>query len=155
MPVACAMAASGVIGNELFVAGGDDGNGNLSTLQIYDLTTKLWRLGAPLPHALRGACGVVVDGKLYLVSTRVSNVRSTLVYDVQSNTWDQQIPPPYEGHDVHVMHAFTHNGRIVAVNSSGSAFHRGTGSGLDYWSRFDLNVTSGVDHGVAGSVVLG
>ena len=121
----------------------------------HDISARTWRLGAPLPEAQRGACGVVVDGKLYLVSTRVSNVRSTLVYDVQSNTWDQQIPPPYEGHDVHVMHAFTHNGRIVAVNSSGSAFHRGTGSGLDYWSRFDLNVTSGVDHGVAGSVVLG
>jgi len=155
MPHASKMAASGVIGNELFVAGGDDGNGNLSTLQIYDFATSLWRLGAPLPHALRGACGVVGDGKLYLVSTKVSNVRSTLVYDVQSNTWDQQIPPPYApAEDLHAMYAFTHNGRIVVVYANGTAFHRGTGSDPD-WYPFDLDVTSGPDHGVAGSVLLG
>ena len=165
MPRACANAASGVIGNELFVAGGRGwGNEDLSFLQIYDFTARAWRQGAPLPHAQRGACGVVVDGKLYLVSTKVSNVRSTLVYDVQSNTWDQQIPPPYApAEDLHAMYAFTHNGRIVVVyantmgfapHTNGTAFHRGTGSDPD-WYPFDLDVTSGPDHGVAGSVLLG
>ena len=157
MPHASTMAASGVIGNELFIAGGR-GVGNqryLSTLQIYDFTTRTWRLGAPLPHALRGACGVVVDGKLYLVSTRLSVRRSTLVYDVQSNTWDQQIPPPYApAEDLHAMYAFTHNGRIVVVYANGTAFHRGSGSDPD-WYPFDLGVTSGPDHGVAGSIILG
>jgi hypothetical protein len=156
MPHASSMAASGIIGNELFVAGGygvDDLA--LSTLQIYDISARTWRLGASLPQAQRGACGVVVDGKLYLVSTRLSVRRSTLVYDVQSNTWDQQIPPPYApAEDLHAMYAFTHNGRIVVVYANGTAFHRGTGSDPD-WYPFDLGVTSGVDHGVAGSVLLG
>ena len=52
MPRACANAASGVIGNQLFVAGGRGvNNEHLSTLQIYDFTTRMWRLGEPLPRA--------------------------------------------------------------------------------------------------------
>ena len=121
----------------------------------HDISARTWRLGAPLPEAQRGACGVVVDGKLYLVSTRLSVRRGTLVYDVQSNTWDQQIPPPYApAEDLHAMYAFTHNGRIVVVYANGTAFHRGTGSDPD-WYPFDLGVTSRPDHGVAESVILG
>ena len=37
-----------------------------------------------------------------------------------------------------IMHAFAHDGRIVVVNESGSAFHRGTGS--DDWSPLDLDI---------------
>ena len=150
MPHASKMAASGVIGNELFVAGGDDGNGNLSTLQIYDFATSLWRLGAPLPHALRGACGVVGDGKLYLVR-RPGTTRSMFVYDVESNTWSNQPKPPYQGADVDVKYAFAHKGRIVAVNTNGCAFQRGVGSD---WSQFDLGVRAG-GNAVAESVLLG
>ena len=150
MPHACAFAASGVIGNELFVAGGDDGNGNLSTLQIYDFNTSLWRLGAPLPHALRGACGLVGDGKLYLVR-RPGTTRRMLVYDVQSNTWSKQPKPPYQGAGVDVNYAFAHKGRIVAVNTNGCAFQRGVGSD---WSEFDLGVRAS-GKVVAGSVILG
>ena len=167
MPVACAMAASGVIGNELFVAGGRGGpargNEDLSFLQIYDFTARAWRQGAPLPHAQRGACGVVVDRKLYLVSTKMSPVRSTLVYDVQSNTWRVDIPHPYGdippayGQPRGAMHAFAHKGRIVVVKTSSRASHRGPGSDVSdaNWYPFDLDMAPGVDHGVAGSVLLG
>ena len=37
-----------------------------------------------------------------------------------------------------IMHAFAHDGRIVVVNESGLAFHRGTGS--DDWSPLDLDI---------------
>ena len=157
MPHACANAASGVIGNELFVAGGRSvAYEDISTLQIYDFTARTWRLGAPLPHALYGGYGIVLgDGKLYLVSSSLSEVQCMLMYDVQSNTWDQQIPPPYApAEDLHAMYAFTHNGRIVVVYANGTAFHRGTGSDPD-WYPFDLGVTSGPDNGVSGSVILG
>ena len=159
MPHACALAASGVIGNELFIAGGRGlDHGPMSTLQIYDFTTQTWRLGAPLPYGHCGAYGIVYDdGKLlYLVPSRVSTVQRTLVYDVQSNTWSEQEQygdPPYEpGHNV--MHAFAHKGRIVAARDSGWAYHRVAGTGSD-WSRFDLDVEPGIINGVAGSVILG
>jgi len=161
MPHGCTLAASGVIGNQLFIAGGiGSGNEDLLALQIYDFTARTWRLGAPLPHALYGGYGIVVgDGKLYLVSSRLSEVQYMLMYDVQSNTWTEQSLPPLEGGNL--MHAFAHNGRIVAVNTNCTAYHRGTGSDPD-WHPFDLDVTSGVDHGAgsaflgyAGSVILG
>ena len=162
MPLACTDAAGGVIGNQLFIAGGigreEDEYPILSTLQIYDFTTRTWRMGAPLPYGHCGAYGIVLDdGKsLYLVPSRVSTVQRTLVYDVQSNTWSEQEQyedPPYEpGHNV--MHAFAHEGRIVAARDSGWAYHRASGTGSD-WSRFDLDVEPGIINGVAGSVLLG
>ena len=142
MPHACGFAASGVIGNQLFIAGGmttgDYNNQPLSTLQIYDFTTRTWRLGARLPRTEIMACGIVVgDGKLYLVSSDAYSMRA---YDVQSNTWTDLVRPPWQ--DCNVMHAFAHNGSIVVVYANGTAFHRGTGSDPD-WYPFDLGVTSG------------
>ena len=159
MPHACAWAASGVIGNELFIAGGRGvGTEDLSTLQIYDITARTYRLGAALPRTECGAWGIVGDGKLYLVSRPgQGQTRSILVYDVQSNTWTEQSPPLDEGGDV--MYAFAHKRRIVVVYANGAAFHRGTGS--QDWSRFDLDVAPAIlqsyigRNGVAGSVILG
>ena len=48
MPVACCCASSGVIGDQLLIAGG--GDWSYTTLQIFDLTTGSWRLGPPLPE---------------------------------------------------------------------------------------------------------
>ena len=156
MPQACGFAASGVIGNELFIAGGArDSNTALSTLQIYDFTARTWRVGAPLPRAECGARGIVVgDGRLYLVPLRDS--RSTMVYAVQSNTWTEQPGLPADLGQYGAMHAFAHNGRIVVVYANGTAFHRGTESAD--WSRFDDSFVP-IDYwpmrGVAESVILG
>ena len=171
MPHACANAASGVIGNELFIAGGRGVNHeHQSTLQIYDFTTRTWRLGAPLPQGRVqfGGYGVVVDGKLYLVSSKLSNVtiQSTLVYDVQSNTWTElrsQLPAPPTGRWDHgSMHAFAHEGRIVAIDSSGDAVYRGTGTDPSAdvfwppnWRQFDLDMSLDIYDAVGGSVLLG
>ena len=153
MPHACANAASGVIGNELFIAGGlSVGNQALSTLQIYDFTTRMWRLGEPLPQAKNCGCGVVTDGKLYLVESKYSVFQSMMVYDVQSNTWTEQQGPPNQ--DRIMMNAFAHNGRVVAVNMNRTAFQCGSGSDSN-WSRFELDVVPGIIEGVAGSVILG
>ena len=160
MPRACAWAASGVIGNQLFIAGGIDGaNEDLSALQIYDITARTWRLGAPLPNAQHGARGIVVgDGKLYLVS-RFSEVQCMLMYDVQSNTWTEQSLPPQESGGP--MHAFAHKGSIIVAYLSancgpGSVYQEGTGSDPNNWSRIHLDVAPGAVYGaLARSVLLG
>ena len=92
--------------------------------------------------------GIVVDAKLYVVV-----YQRTLVYDVPSDTWTEQIPLLYDD----VMHAFAHDGRIV-VCKRGMAFHRGTGSDPAdmIWSQFDLNLgLEGFRELAGGSVLLG
>jgi len=151
MPHACTRAALGVIGNELFIAGGYDmQQGHLRTLQIlqvYDIATRTWRVGAPPPENPGIASGVVADGKLFLIRSP----ESTLVYDPQSNTWTEEAPP---FGDEFVLHACAHEGRVFAFRRSGAAYSRATDGS---WSP----CTRAVDHShppstcVSGSVLLG
>ena len=151
MPHACVWAASGVIGNELFIASGESGSES-NTLQIYDIAARTWRLGAPVPVVHTpgsGACarkpkGVVVDGKLFLFSSRL---QSPLVYEPQSNTWTEEAVP--EIHGTSVLHACAHEGRVVVVLWNGEAFERAADGS---WSR---GTRAGVKRCVSGSVLLG
>ena len=132
MPRAFSLAASGVIGNQLFVAGGraNDNNTSLSTLQIFDFTTRTWRLGAPMPTARTESIGVVVDGKLFVIT---SGADTMLVYDPQSDTWAIESDIPYA--DSAVGHACAHNGRVIVFLTSGEAFER---AAAGTWSAYDL-----------------
>ena len=128
---ACVRAASGVIGSELFIA---DGEG-LTTLQIYDIATRTWRVGAPPQgwsnpgSGARKTKGVVVDGKLFLFSSR----QSPLVYDPQSNTWSEEAVP--EIHGSSVWHACAHEGRVVVFLWNGKAFERAAGGSWSLYTR--------------------
>ena len=136
MPQVFTLAASGVIGNQLFVAGGRahedfiDMNNSLSTLQIFDFTTRTWRLGAPMPTARTESIGVVVDGKLFVIT---SGADTMLVYDPQSDTWAIESDIPYA--DSAVGHACAHNGRVIVFLTSGEAFER---AAAGTWSAYDL-----------------
>ena len=121
MPHAFSLAASGVIGNQLFVAGGrnDDADYNLSTLQIFDFTTRTWRLGAPMPAAKQEAIGVVVDGKLFVITGYDPTIS---VYDPASDTWSVESNAPFRHSNV--KHACAHNGRIIVFVNGRGAFER-------------------------------
>ena len=150
MPHACRMAASGVIGNELFIAGGDNVSSQLRVVQIYDIATRTWRVGAPPQgwsnpgSGARKTKGVVVDGKLFLFSSRL---QSPLVYDPQSNTWTEEAVP--EIHGTSVLHACAHEGRVVVVLWNGEAFERAADGS---WSR---GTRAEAKRCVSGSVLLG
>ena len=146
MPHACMGAASGVIGNELFIVGGFNTQGLLRTLQIYDIATRTWRVGAPLPEIRGGASGVVVDGKLFLIN---NPQQRTLVYDPQSNTWTEEAAPPAW------FHACAHEGRVFAFRrSDGAAYSRAT-DGSWYLSIRTENSGGPPSRCVSGSVLLG
>ena len=118
--------------------------GHLRTLQIYDIATRTWRVGAPPPENLGIAIGVVADGKLFLIRSQ----QSTLVYDPQSNTWTEEAAPPAW------FHACAHEGRVFAFRRDGTEYSRATDGS---WSL----CTRAVDHEhppstcVSGSVLLG
>ena len=156
MPHACANAASGVIGNELFIAAGDRENGvATSTLQIYDITTRTWRFGALVPYLCYWTKGVVVDDKLFVFGTADPR-HGMLAYDPQSDTWSEEAVP-FNGI---VEHACAHKGRVVVFLRNSMAFERGADGA---WSRFVVGASSRfVDwpavngcRAVSGSVLLG
>ena len=136
----CWAGVSGVIGNRLFIGGGID-VADLSTLQVYDIATRTWRLGAPLPHF--GSHAVVTDGKLFVFA---KNGPSVMVYDPPSNTWT--VEPNY-----HVEHACVHNDRIVVFSYDGTAYERATDGS---WHPYEVAEPGKARHGRASeSVILG
>ena len=166
MPHACIFATSGIIGDCLYVAGGfightpgNPGASDLSTLQIYDIASRTWRLGAPMDPRFRANYGGhgglrVLDGKLFVIG-----MKALLFYDPQSNVWTvEQTELPW--HDdmaefsPRVVSAFPHQGRIVVFLSNDTAFERDTDGS---WSRYKVAKGSGFwyDMGGAASVLLG
>ena len=121
LPFGCCGASSGVIGDQLLIAGGD---GTYTTLQIFDFTTGSWRVGPPLPQGRDSSSGVVVEDKLF-----VPENSSMLIYDPRSDAWTLERLPFYGIWEC----ACVHNGRIIAFLHNGSAYERAPGGA---WSAY-------------------
>ena len=160
MPHDCILAASGVIGNQLFIAGGQSEQGGfggteLSTLQIYDIATGTWRLGPPLPGPRTDGIGLVAGGKLFLVSQR-----DLLNYDPNSETWTES-ETCYDSSQMH--HACVHNDRIIVFLDTGTAWARAADGSWAYYedaAALGPPARRGSHHGaaehyVSESVLLG
>ncbi len=132
MPHACTFAASGVIDNQLFIAGGYTSlivAGFSATLQIYNTVTKAWRLGAPPPEFGTPARGVVLEGKLFVFGSL-----ARVVYDPQSDAWtDESVP--WSGR---LSSACAHDGRIVVFTEDRTAFARAADG---TWSPYEIAET--------------
>ena len=117
-------------------------------LLIYDIPTRTWQFGPPLPvedHSDMPLHAVVVDGKLFVLFSS----RSTLIYDPNSESWTEEAAPPWDGRK---EHACVHNGRLVIVSrDAGGMFERATDGS---WSRCEFNGT-GLLSLVSESVLLG
>ena len=137
MPNPCTCAASGVIGNQLFVVGGLTVHAahlelpptHHRALRIYDFTTRTWRLGAPLPRTMPNLeCGVVADGKLFAIR---NDDQVMFVYEPQTDMWTEEEFP----WDSHVGRACSHNGRVVVFLKNGTSFER---LAIDEWQPYDV-----------------
>jgi len=120
------------------------------TLQIYNFTTKTWRSGAAPPYRCDYAKGVVVAGKLFVVT----NGRMLPVYDPQSNAWNGRlrILPIYDNNPG-VTSVCAHNGRFVVL-SAGTALELAN-DGYE-WSDYEVAVAGGCGHDdLVESVILG
>ena len=122
LPVGCYAASSGIIGDQLLIAGGD---GTYNRLQIFDFTTGQWRLGPSLPQGRYNAHGVVSEEKLFVLDRNIM-----LIYDPRSDAWTLERLPFYGPWKC----ACVHNGRIVAFLHNGSAYERDPGGSS--WSAY-------------------
>ena len=125
-------------------------------MQIYDFTSRTWRLGAPLPEAKYEISGVVCDAKLFVIRSNANNI---WVYDPRFDTWTLEINVPSEFFYSPVRGACTHNGRVVVFLQNG-AYER-IAAGV--WYTYDLggdahqlvHDTSNTNRYAAESVLLG
>ena len=103
-------------------------------LQIYDIPTRTWRLGAQHPDVGFSAWKMfVADGRLFLESIDFLNS-----YDPQSDTWTEG-RPFYRGrfdvvYDSRQCCECVHNGRIVFFYRDGVAWERANDGS---WSRYE------------------
>ncbi len=123
MPVGCYAASSGVIGDQLLIAGGTRSE---TELQIFDFATRQWRLGPPLPQGRDYVSSVVLESKLFVSPGRWLSSGPMLIYDPQSEAWTHE-PLPFTGK---WKCACVHYGRIIAfvhntyVGREGYAYER-------------------------------
>ena len=152
MPQISAWAASGIIGNQLFIAGGDDATDQGSpTLQIYDIATRTWRFGASLPDSrTRFARGFVVDGKLFVMSPLDRDGNPVLVYDPQANTWTEEAPMPLLPTRLECVH----DGRLIVYQENGTVIARATDGSWFPYARTEPQ-RRWFYISVSGSVLLG
>ncbi len=96
MPVALGGIRAERIGDEIFIAGGMDGDGDsVGSLWIYTPATDSWRSGANLSQVRDNPGTAVLDGELYVIGGRErangSEIQGTLssveVYDPDRNQW--------------------------------------------------------------------
>jgi N-acetylneuraminic acid mutarotase len=99
-------AGSAVIGNKLYVAGGQSVSGDTATLEVYDPTTDSWTTKASMPTPRRWPAVEAIDGLLYVVGGIMDipgpfTVFTTLeVYDPTSDTWTARAPLPTPLHSM-------------------------------------------------------
>lgn len=117
--------AAVAVDDRIVLIGGFDTSTNVPTarVRIYDLKSRQWRDGAPLPAPRGGHAAVVLDGKIHVLGggNAVSTIDDHSVYDPRTETWRARAPlPRAEGSPAAVVWS----GRIYAIGgrSGGSDF---------------------------------
>jgi Kelch motif len=60
--------AAALVGNEIYVIGGEDANGAFATVEAYDVKRDTWRTADPLPVGRHGIQAVVCGGAIYVAA---------------------------------------------------------------------------------------
>jgi hypothetical protein len=83
MPHTTIGATAGVIGQKVYVAGGkENGQSELTYVQVYGTMLETWELGPEIPEHLIMPSGAVVEDKLYIVGESAATDSYVCVYFV-------------------------------------------------------------------------
>lgn len=146
-------AAVGVIGDKIYVAGGDGGGMQQRELEVYDPTANTWTNLALMDVPRNHTGGGVIAGKFYVVAGRGSPAAPTAleVYDPQTNTWKSLAPMPTarSGVGVGVVNGelYVFGGEIPALHAEVEVYNPGSNS----WRRIADMPTP--RHGLWASVI--
>lgn len=99
-------AGSAVIGNKLYVAGGQSASGDTATLEVYDPLTDTWTTKASMPTPRRWPAVEAIGGLLYVaggtkdIPGPVSVFATVEVYDPVTDTWTAKASLPAPRHSM-------------------------------------------------------
>jgi N-acetylneuraminic acid mutarotase len=118
--------ASAVLNGRIYVTGGFEGLGNRPTdkVLVYDLATRAWSEGPPLPAPRGGHAAVVLDGKIHVLGggNSESTIADHSVFDPATNRWTDLAPLRRAKGSVA---AVVFGGRIFAIGGRSGSFDFG------------------------------
>ena len=98
MPSPGVEASSVILGNKIYIIGGDDADDKVTNVvRIYDPNTDHWSVSAPLPIPLDHTGSAAYNGKIYVVGGFIEGKKPTdtlLIYDPNTNKWQRGKPLP-------------------------------------------------------------
>ncbi len=114
------MHVSCVVGNKLYVVGGNDGINTIATMEVLDPLTNEWTPKTPMPTDRGLPVCASVDGKIYVIggvrgplgSPDYSGLKTVEVYDTTSNSWSTLADMPTKRWG---SSAVVYNGKIYVV----------------------------------------
>lgn len=127
-----AMAMAWAHEGKVYVAGGRDDYGPLSSTEVYDPASDTWTddpaVFAPLPFPLYGAGDAVLDGRLWITGGyATSESDGTLFWDPADNTWHTG---PRLARAAHRTESTVVAGRLHTVGGTAGGFPLGDNQGL-------------------------
>lgn len=86
--------SSAVVDGKIYVIGGRDSNGNLTTaVEVYDPVTDSWATRASLPKTCEESSASAIEDKIYVVGGCFGTAVNTVeIYDSASDSWSSGTP---------------------------------------------------------------
>ena len=101
LPVGTAAGGIAKIGNTLVYFGGESGQERAhSEMQVLDLETETWHLGAPLARGRHGSAAISHNGKLYIAAGSGNRGGGPELTSIEQYTPDSEWISLFNGHDL-------------------------------------------------------
>lgn len=115
MPTSRQQTCAALVGDSLFVIGGDNGAQNPLTkycFEVYVVSENKWVKKSNMELPVRNACAVVFDSKIYVIGGHELNGNGVLEYNPQTGKWTRKANMPTPRTDLAVELV---DGKIYAI----------------------------------------
>jgi N-acetylneuraminic acid mutarotase len=99
IPIARGAAGAVCVSNKIYVVGGENEQGQLQSLVVYDTTKDTWEHKSPMPTAREHVAVVAAEDKIFAIGglqgDRFHSLTVNEVYDAATDTWETRAPLPH------------------------------------------------------------